>query len=274
MIIFYFFIFAFGTCIGSFLNAWIWRLHRGESIYGRRSYCPKCAKQLKNFDLVPVFSFLFLGGKCRFCKKKISLQYPLVELCAGALYLIAFITVIERFFLDGGWQIYLLLYWYFIAVLIVVFVFDLKYYKILDKVTIPAIVLIFLINLFLGVNWFNLILGAIIAGGFFGLQYKIPQWGRKIFGKKNVFFKLDWIGGGDIMLGILIGVMLGWKLTLMALFIAYTSGTIVSLGLVFSGKKKLQSKMPFGTFLSSAAIIALLWGDRILNLYDKIIGSF
>lgn len=270
MFIFYLFVFIIGACVGSFLNAWIWRLHSDQSMFGRRSYCPKCKTQLKNLDIIPLFSFLFLGGKCRSCKKKISWQYPLAEVAAGLLFLISFIVISDRFSVDPRWQIFLWLYWYFIAILIVIFIFDLKYYLILDKVTIPAIILVFFINLALGCGFANLILGAIIAGGFFELQYKIPQWGRKIFGKKNVFFKLDWVGGGDVMLGILIGVMLGWKLTLVALFIAYAGGAIVCLGLVVFGKKRLQSQVPFGTFLTSAAIIALLWGEQIL-LYQKAI---
>ncbi|MFH1187821.1 MAG: prepilin peptidase [bacterium] len=269
MIIFYFFIFVLGACVGSFLNAWVWRLHRGQSMFGRRSYCPKCKTQLKNLDLVPLFSFLFLGGKCRFCKKKISWQYPLVEISTGLLYLVSFIVIAGRFAADPRWQIFLGLYWYFIAILVVIFIFDLKYYLILDKVTIPAMVFVFLLNLILGRGFINLVLGAIIAGGFFELQYKIPQWGRKIFGKKNVFFKLDWVGGGDVMLGILIGVMLGWKLTLIALFIAYVCGAFVGIILLATGKKKLDSKIPFGAFLSGAAIIVLLWGEQIFQLYQR-----
>lgn len=266
MFILYIFIFILGACIGSFLNAWVWRLHRGQSIFGRRSYCPQCKTQLKNYDLIPLLSFLFLGGQCRFCKQKISWQYPIVEISTGLLYIIAFIAITDRFAIDPRWKIFLWLYWYFIAILIVIFIFDLKYYLILDKVTFPAIILIFFLNLLLGYSLINLILGAVIAGGFFGLQYKIPQWGRKIFGKENVFFKLDWIGGGDIMLGILIGVMLGWKLTLIALFIAYIGGAVVCVALLITGKKKMQSQIPFGTFLTVAAIIALLWGEQIIQL--------
>lgn len=271
MLILYLFIFILGSCIGSFLNAWVWRLHRDQSIFGRRSYCPQCKTQLKNYDLIPLLSFLFLGGRCRFCKKKISWQYPLVEIATGLLYLIAFVTVADRFIIDPRWKIFLLLYWYFISILIVIFIFDLKYYLILDKITIPAIILIFCLNLILGHSLINLILGAVIAGGFFGLQYKIPQWGRKIFGKENMIFKLEWVGGGDIMLGILMGVMLGWKLALLALFLAYISGAMICIILLITGKKKMQSQIPFGTFLAVAAFIALLWGEQILALYQKAI---
>jgi prepilin signal peptidase PulO-like enzyme (type II secretory pathway) len=256
----YIFIFIFGACIGSFLNAWIWRLHREESMIGRRSYCPKCKTQIKNLDLLPVLSFLFLGGKCRSCKQPISWQYPLVEVAVGTLFIIAFKTVVNNIGSDLLSQITLWTYWYFIAILIVIFVFDLKYYLILDKVTLPAIVLIFLINLLLGAGLINLLLGAIIGGGFFWIQHYISG------GK--------WVGGGDIRLGALIGVMLGWHGTLITLLLAYVSGAAVGIGLLAARKKKMSSKVPFGTFLSAAAIITLLWGEQILEWYLGMIGLY
>lgn len=260
MFILYFFIFILGLCIGSFLNAWIWRLNRDESMFGRRSYCPKCKKQLKNLDIIPLLSFLFLGAKCRFCKKKISWQYPLVELAVGILYVIAFWVVVNNIGTDIVGQVSLWLYWYFIAILIVIFVYDLKHYLIPDKVTIPAMVIVFILNLVLGVGFVNLALGAIIGAGFFWVQHYLSK------GK--------WVGGGDIRLGALIGFMLGQYGILITLFIAYITGAVVGLGLLAAGKKKLQSKMPFGPFLSIAAIIALLWGQRILAWWQSFVSVY
>lgn len=178
----------------------------------------------------------------------------------GLLYLISFVNVTNRFGGIAGWQIFLWLYWYFIAILIVIFVFDLKYYLILDKVTIPAMVMVFFINLMLGYSFANLMLGATLGGGFFWIQHYISK------GK--------WIGGGDIRLGVLIGFMLGWKGALTTLFIAYVCGAFIGIILLTTGKKKMQSKIPFGTFLTSAAIIVLLWGDQILQIYQKAIKMY
>lgn len=258
MAIIYFFIFLFGLCIGSSLNAWLWRLHRDESMFGRRSYCPKCKKQLRNFDLIPLLSFLFLGGKCRFCRKKISWQYPLVELTAAILFVLSFNVVVSKIGVDLVGQIYLWLYWYFIAILIVIFVFDLKYYLILDKVSLPAMLIIFLVNLFFNPNWTSWIIGGIAGAGFFAAQYFVS--------------KGEWVGGGDIRLGGLIGLMLGWQGLLITLFIAYVIGAIVGIILILTKQKTLQSKIPFGPFLCSGAIIALLWGEQIVTWYFKTAG--
>lgn len=268
----YLFIFLFGLCIGSFLNAWLWRLHRDESIIGRRSYCPKCLKQIGNWDLIPVLSFFFLGGKCRWCRQKISWQYPLVELAVGFLYVISFKIADLKFDLTTViGQAYLFLYWYCLIILIVVFVFDLKYYLILDRVVWPATALIFVINLILGRSSADLFSGAIIASGFFGLQYLLPSLGRKLTGKKYRLFQTEWIGLGDVTLGVLLGIMLGWQLTILTLFLAYLLGAGISIILLAFGKKKLDSQLPFGSFLAPAAIIALLWGDQILDWYWKLV---
>lgn len=121
-------------------------------------------------------------------------------------------------------------------------------------------VMVLLLNLMLGCSFTNLMLGAIIGGGFFWVQHHLSG------GK--------WVGGGDIRLGVLIGFMLGWQGTLTTLFIAYVCGAFIGIILLATGKKKMESKIPFGTFLSSAAIIVLLWGAQILALYQKAIRMY
>ena len=247
-------IFIFGLIVGSFLNAVIWRLHTGESFINGRSYCPECKHVLGFWDLVPVFSFVFLGGKCRYCHKKISWQYPLVELITGILFaLVYFNLYLTVQATSYELLVTLIAYLFFASILIIIFVYDLKYYLILDVVTIPAIVVAFLVNLYLGLGFVNLLLGALIAGGFFWLQF--------------VLSKGKWIGGGDIRLGVLMGLILGWKLVLVALFLAYIIGAVVGVGLLAYKKKEWGSQVPFGTFLSLATVIALLWGEIILNWY-------
>lgn len=245
-----FFTFVFGLMIGSFLNCLIWRLHKNESIMGR-SYCPKCKKQIAWYDNVPVFSFLFLGGKCRHCHKKISWQYPLVELVTGILFLMAFWQNDQLI----GAQV--LRDWFIISVMMIVFIYDLRWYLILDVITLPASAIILVVNLMLGFSWLNLLISGIIGGSFFLLQFIVSR------GK--------WIGGGDIRLGFLMGIILGWPNVLLAIFLAYFIGSIIGVGLKIWGGRKWDSKVPLGTFLSIATIITLFWGEQIMGWYLNLI---
>jgi prepilin signal peptidase PulO-like enzyme (type II secretory pathway) len=267
------FVFLFGLIIGSFLNCLIWRVYKGEGMWNR-SYCPKCKKQIAWYDNIPVLSFCLLGGKCRHCQKAISWQYPIIELIMGILFLIAFYTNFQVAsiinlqippapFIKGGVSQFLIFNfkflielfrdWFLIAVMIVVFVIDLRWYLILDIVVLPAAAIVFILNLILGISWQNLLISGIIGGSFFLIQFLISK------GK--------WIGGGDIRLGLLMGLALGWPNILVALFLAYFIGSIVGIGLILAGKKKWGGEVPLGTFLSVTTVIALFWGSRILDWY-------
>ncbi len=268
MLFLYLYIFILGLLIGSFLNCLIWRLHTGESMM-ERSHCPKCKKQIVWYDNIPLLSFLFLRGKCRHCGKKISWQYPIVELVTAILFVLALrIELGIRnyglwFFSDSiihnsRFIIQLFRDWFFISVMIVVFIYDLRWYLILDRVVLPAAILMLIFNLYLGTNWQNLLVSGIIGSSFFLIQFVISK------GK--------WIGGGDIRLGLLMGFGLGWPKIVLAIFLAYLIGSIIGIFLMAAKKKKWGSQIPLGTFLSVAAIITLFWGDKILNWYLKSIG--
>ena len=242
--------FLWGLIIGSFLNCLIWRLHTGEGVRGR-SYCPKCKKKIAWYDNIPVLSFLILRGKCRLCGKHISLQYPSVELATAFLF-----TLALYYGLVAGEISYLMLLksWFLIAVLIVVFVYDLRFYLILDKVMFPSIALLLVINILLGFGWLDLLISAIIGLGFFLIQFLISRGA--------------WIGGGDIRLGLFMGVALAsWKLLVLAIFVSYLLGSVVGLSLVATGNKKWGSKIPLGVFLAVGMIFALFWGEPIINWY-------
>ena len=227
--------FIFGLAVGSFLNSVIHRLETGESIVKKRSYCPHCKKILSWFELIPLMSFILQGGKCRKCHKKISWQYPLVELLTGAFF--AFI----------GFNIF----WLFVvSCLIVIFVYDLKHYIIPNEVIYPAIIIAFLYRLFGGFNYF---LAAIIAGVFFLVIVLISK------GK--------WMGVGDIKLALFMGLILGWPKILVALFLAFLIGALVSVILILFKKKTLKSRIPFGPFLSGATIVAMFWGNFLMDWY-------
>ena len=256
------YIFIFGLIIGSFLNALLYRLYENETMMGR-SYCPKCRKQIVWYDNIPVFSFIFLRGKCRHCHKKISWQYPVVELITGILFLLAFWNIFEfrisnfdiTYFLSTfNFQLLTLARdLFFISIMIIIFIYDLKWYMILDRVTLPAIAIVFGINLLLGLSWVNLLIGGLVGGGFFLIQFLISK------GK--------WIGGGDIRLGLLMGIMFSWPMILLAIFLAYIIGSVISIFLVSFGKKKWGSQVPLGIFLTSASVITLFWGEKILSWY-------
>ncbi|MDD4332801.1 MAG: prepilin peptidase [Patescibacteria group bacterium] len=255
----YFFIFIFGLCIGSFLNCLIWRMHEEKSI-GGRSICPKCLRQLAWYDNIPVFSFLFLRGKCRHCGKPISWQYPVVEIITGFLFLLIFIKNFQTIsnyqllFINHYLLIIILRDWFLIAMMIIIFVYDLRWYLILDRVSLSACILMIIFNLFLGFSWLSLLVCGIIGAGFFLLQFLISR-GR-------------WIGGGDIRLGLLMGVSLGrWEYLLVAIVLGYLIGSVAGIGLIASRKKNWGSQVPLGVFLSVSTIITLFCGDKIINWY-------
>lgn len=251
-------VFFIGLITGSFLNAVIFRLHAQESLWGR-SRCRTCLKTLPWYLNIPIASFVIVRGRCKFCKKKISWQYPLVECAAGVLFVITYLQA-------TGYNPHVftysnLLFFFrnsiFLSFLIVIFVYDLRWYYILDAVTLPAGIIASIANIALGIHWMSLLLGAIIGGGFFLIQFVISR------GK--------WIGGGDIRLGVVMGLMLGAKFVLIALFVAYVTGALVSIFFILFGYKSFSSRIPFGTFLAFGTLTALLYGEWLFLQYAAFI---
>lgn len=248
-----------GLAVGSFLNVVIGRLRSGERGWRSRSRCPDCHAVLRPFDLVPLFSFLLLRGRCRSCKKLISWQYPLVEFSTMALFLTA--AFLRAPMIDSAMPMTflpLLRDAAFISFLTIVFVVDLRDMVVFDSVTLPAAGIAFLANLALGFDPISLLLAAAIGAGFFLLQYVVSR-GR-------------WIGGGDIRIGAMMGMMLGFPLIILALFAAYIVGALVALGLMAAGKAKWTGQMAFGTFLSVATVLALFFGQDAMNWYAVLLG--
>jgi leader peptidase (prepilin peptidase)/N-methyltransferase len=247
-----------GLVTGSFLNVVINRLNLKEALTGR-SHCPHCKKELQAIDLVPVISFLFLAGKCRYCGKLISWQYPIVEALTGLVFILIALKV-------GELNLTLLFYWVMAGYFIVIGVYDYKHYLILDKLIFPALGLAVLFALYMDVSsgcgltclTLSGIIGISIISGFFLLQHLVSK------GK--------WIGFGDVKYGLLLGMVAGFPLSIFLVFTAYMSGAIVGVYLMLTGLKQRQSKLPFGAFLSFAAIIAILWGYKIIDWYMGLIG--
>lgn len=263
--IFYVLIFIFGTCIGSFLNCVIYRLEQNKGFLFGRSYCPKCKQELKWLDLIPIFSFIVLKGKCRYCKKPISFQYPLIELTAGMLFLLIsnFQFSIYNQFLIFNFQTFLEFLYLLITgcFLIVIFVYDLKHFIIPDKIIYPAIIASSI--WYLASNIFfdfytkyeilNTIYSAFAAGGFFLAIVLISK------GK--------WMGVGDIKLAFFMGLFLGFPNIIVALFSAFLIGAIIGISLIIFNKKTFKSEVPFGPFLVVGTLISMFCTQQIINWY-------
>lgn len=261
-------VFILGTAIGSFLSVTIYRLHENEKgIISGRSFCPACKKPLKWRHLVPIFSFLFLRGKCAYCDKKISPHYFILELLTGLAFLAAFFywnfvvtipsTVNPSIFnYEINWQIFEVFVFYLIefSLLVGIFFYDLMYKEIPDRFSLTAIVIAIAGGLLLKtISPLNMLIGGVSIFAFFALQFLLSK------GK--------WIGGGDIRLGALIGVLLGWQLGLVALIIAYILGSIYSVILLIQKKITGKSAIPFGPFLVTGTFVAIFFGAQILYWY-------
>lgn len=237
-------IFIFGLILGSFLNCLLWRMHKGESFVYGRSYCPSCRHDLSFWDLFPLLSFLFLKGKCRYCKSKISYQYPLVELAVGALFLFVYIQTgitIEMFFL-----------WIIMFLFVAIFVYDLRYYIIPDSFILIGIMTSFLWIIFS--SWdISYLLSAIGASLFFFLIW--------------FFSKGLAMGFGDVKLAFFLGLVLGYPNIITGVFLGFLFGAVIGTIMMLLQKKKLKSEIPFAPFLIAGSFVALFWGYDIMELY-------
>jgi prepilin signal peptidase PulO-like enzyme (type II secretory pathway) len=240
---YYALIFLFGLIMGSFLNAVIYRLDSGESIVKSRSHCPKCGHVLAWYELVPIFSFVIQGGKCRECKSNISWQYPLVELATAILFVLVLYHNLP------------LLYTLTISsLLMVIFVYDLKHYIIPDKIIYPAI----------------LVSGIFVwQHATYNIQYTIyAAIGASVFFAAMFFASRGkWMGFGDVKLAFFMGLFLGWPDILVGLFAAFMLGGIIGMGLIVCGKKTMKSQVPFGPFLVTGTFIAMFLGNKIMEWY-------
>ena len=256
-------IFLFGLAIGSFLNVCIYRIPLPDvSIHSpRRSFCPECNNPISVYDNIPVLSYLLLRGKCRYCQAKISVIYPLIELATAGLFLLMFYHF--------GLTLEFLLALAFIAVLLPISVIDARYYIIPNVLIVTGLILGFGIVCAIAYQradvWYLLIrlIGA-VAGGL--TLWLIAVIGSAILRKKAM-------GGGDIKLMALIGLFLGaWPQLVMVIAFSALSGAIVGSALIISGRKSRQSPIPYGPFLAGAAVLVLLWGDRLWHLYLQFVG--
>jgi prepilin signal peptidase PulO-like enzyme (type II secretory pathway) len=252
------FVFIFGLILGSFLNCLVWRLHQNETL-GGRSYCPRCRAKISWYDNIPLLSFLLLRGRCRHCQKRISFQYPLVEVVTAILLTFAFLAVFSNFLTDGSGNFNFLALsvardWILICTLVIVFIYDFRWQEVPMLVVWPISAVILAFNLLLGYSFWSLLLAAATSGAFFLLQYLATK-------KRG-------LGEGDIWLGVLLGCSFpNLPYLVLAILMAYFIGSLVALPLLLSRKKKLKSKIALGPFLAIGAVISLIWGQSIITWY-------
>jgi leader peptidase (prepilin peptidase) / N-methyltransferase len=246
-----------GTCIGSFLNVVIDRLPAGKSLVYPPSGCDACQHRLSWLDLFPVFSFLFLRGRCHYCQAKIPIRVFWVELGTGLLT--AFL------FWHFGWKPILPVVIVYSSFLIIIGMIDLKHQLIFNVITFPVAIIALIVNFFVP-NVFslhNFLFGLI--GGAFGLVFLALA---AIF--SLLIFKKEGMGMGDVKMAAMIGLMVGFPNVIVALFGGILLGGLTAIFLVIFKKKSRMDIIPFGTFLSLATIITFLWGSDIIHWYLRI----
>ncbi|HEU4984857.1 MAG TPA: prepilin peptidase [Nitrososphaera sp.] len=248
--------------LGSFINALVWRLHERKNWVSDRSECPHCHHKLAPKDLVPVFSWLALAGKCRYCKKPIP-DSPLVELALPLLFVLSYLFWPEP--LAGAGLYSFTLWLVFLVGFVALAVYDLKWFLLPDVIVFPLIGLAALQVVgelvFFGGAWgefFGNLLGAAVISGLFWLIFVISK------GK--------WIGFGDVKLAIVLGLLAGGALpALLVLFVASVLGTLLSLPLVLSGKATRKSHLPFGPMLIAGMIVVMLFGQAMIDWYADLV---
>lgn len=239
-------IFTLGLLIGSFLNVCIYRIPRDESISYPPSHCTNCTNRIKSYDLIPVISYIFLRGKCRYCGEKISIKYPLIEFFTGLI----FVGLYYKYDISLDLVKYLILASY----LIVIGLIDLNTTDVYLKTTLSGFiigVLFLILNLYNGEPIGTYIIAAIIGGGFI----------------TTIIILTGGMGWGDAEICALCGIYLGIRLTILTLFLSVILGGIIGVTLILTKKKTRKDYIPFGPYITIAALISILWGEKIIAWY-------
>lgn len=272
----YIFVFLFGAVVGSFLNVVIHRVPREQSIVFPNSACPNCKNPIKPYDNIPLFGWLMLGGKCRNCKSPISPRYPAVELLTALVFILTYWQI--------GFTAFLPVSLVFVAMMIALIFIDAEHMILPDVITYPLFFLALIVRvvypLIFGSEYFTdlqhapltyfqnqpvwlvsligAIFGGIVGGGFLWLVGEI--W-KRLRG-------VEAMGFGDVKMMFGVGALLGWRLTFLTIFLGAFSGAIIGLVVIYKQKEKdMQAQIPFGIFLGIGSILALLFGEPLINWY-------
>lgn len=239
-----------GAIVGSFLNVCILRLPKEESIITPGSHCPHCKNPIKFYDNIPLISYIVLKGRCRRCNGPISFQYPLIEGITAISSLLLFLRY--------GFSVSYLVYFSFLAALIVITVIDLYHQIIPDIISIPGVGVGLLTSLINPENTFiNSLIGMLLGGGSLFFVATLYQW----------LFKREGMGGGDVKLLAMIGAFLGWKAVILTILFSSFIGSIVGIIIMALKGKDFKYAIPFGPFLSLGATLSLFYGESLINWY-------
>jgi leader peptidase (prepilin peptidase)/N-methyltransferase len=234
-----------GLAIGSFLNVVIARLPEHRSLWRPGSTCPGCSAPIAWHDNVPLLSFALLRGRCRACAMRIAWRYPFVEATTSVAFLSAYTAFgpTPRFLVTAA----------LLAALVAITAIDLQLQIIPNAITLPGIVAGVLANLGTGdVSWLDAVMGVLVGGGvFLAIVLAYPAG----------------MGFGDVKLGAMLGAFLGWKIVLLAIFVAVVSGGLLAIALLVSGRRGRKDPIPFGPFLALGGAIGLFWGEKVVAWY-------
>lgn len=233
--------FIFGSIMGSFYHVIATRLSKGKSIITPASHCEKCNHQLKWYELIPIISYIIQGGKCRYCKEKLPLSYLLMEICTGILFAVCYHVF--------GFTLELISSIIFVSSLIIIIISDIEYMIILDEVLIFSVFGIIIIDI-VDVGLYETSLRVLAGLGSFATMYLVKKVG-------DIMFKQESLGGGDIKLMFLIGLVIGYPMAICNIFFATFIAFPIALFLLIFKKDNI---IPFGPFLSMSGIILYIWG--------------
>jgi leader peptidase (prepilin peptidase)/N-methyltransferase len=239
----------FGLCIGSFLNVCIHRLPRRESVVTPGSRCPQCGTAIRWYDNLPVISYLVLGGRCRACGNGYSSRYMWVELITGVVF------AAHALVFDAGPLLAVRLV--LAAMLIALFAIDLEHQILPDAITFPGIAIGLIASVWLPPGLLASAIGAAMGAAILlGIRW---AWKRMT--------GVDAMGLGDVKMLAMVGAFLGWQQVWLVLFLSSLTGAAAGIAITMSRRGSMQTKLPFGTFIAVATLIASLWGDAIVSWY-------
>jgi len=248
---------VFGLMVGSFLNVCICRLPAGQSIVTPPSRCPSCGTPLAWRDNVPVLSWLWLGGKCRTCRTAISGRYPIVELGTAAVFVLQGLMLGGSPVTDAAVAVLLASRLVLSALLVALLATDLETFRLPNPLTYFGIVAGLAFSLVAPPGWQQSLLGALLGAGVLLAIRQAWLWAKGI----------DAMGLGDVKMLAMIGAFLGWPHVWVVLLLSSVVGAVAGVALAVTGRGTMQSKLPFGVFLSLAALASSLWGQRLIGWY-------
>lgn len=238
-----------GLCVGSFLNVCIYRVPKRLSLLKPRSRCPACDYQLTWYDNIPVISYVLLLGRCRRCRTRINLRYPIVELLTAVVFLLHYWTF--------GVTAFMVVRLVFACALIVLFAIDLEHQILPNVITLPGLAAGLVFSLAFPPGVLDAILGALIGGG---VLWLIGEAYYRYAGQEGM-------GGGDVKMLAMVGAFLGWKLVLVTLIVSSLAGSLLGVAIILSRRGNLKQALPYGTFLAMGALFASLYGERVVDWY-------